>query len=85
MKRTMRSFELNLGYRVLKFPCGPQQPSIDLNKRFLPRRYLEFSNGGYKIRKIFALESTYPKKIIRLSFGQAWFWINGELSKSAKI
>ena len=22
---------------------------------------VEFSNGGYKIRKIFALESTYPK------------------------
>ena len=25
---------------------------------------VEFSNGGYKIRKIFAYESTYPKKII---------------------
>ena len=27
-------------------------------------RVVEFSNGGYKIRKIFAEESTYPKKII---------------------
>ena len=34
-------------------------------------RVVEFSNGGYKIRK------TYPKEIIEL--------INGELSKSAKI
>ena len=25
---------------------------------------VEFSNGGYKIRKIFAFESTYPKEII---------------------
>ena len=30
----------------------------------MARRVVEFSNGGYKIRKIFALESTYPKKII---------------------
>jgi hypothetical protein len=27
-------------------------------------RVVEFSNGGYKIRKIFARESTYPKEII---------------------
>ena len=27
-------------------------------------RVVEFSNGGYKIRKIFALESTYPKEMI---------------------
>ena len=27
---------------------------------------VEFSSGGYKIRKIFALKSTYPKKIIEL-------------------
>ena len=25
---------------------------------------VEFSSGGYEIRKIFAYESTYPKKII---------------------
>jgi hypothetical protein len=25
---------------------------------------VEFSSGGYKIRKIFAEESTYPKEII---------------------
>jgi hypothetical protein len=25
---------------------------------------VEFSNGGYKIRKIFAKESTHPKEII---------------------
>ena len=41
-------------------------------------RVVEFSNGGYKIRKIFAQESIYLKKMIE-------FWINGELSKSAKI
>ena len=39
---------------------------------------VEFSNGGYKIRMIFVEESTYPKEIIE-------FWINGEMSKSAKI
>ena len=37
-------------------------------------RVVEFSSGGYKIRKKFAKESTYPKKIVE-------FWINGELSK----
>ena len=37
---------------------------------------VEFSNCGYKIRKHFAKEST--KEIME-------FWINGELSKSAKI
>ena len=26
---------------------------------------VEFSNGGYKIRKIFAIESTYPKETIK--------------------
>ena len=31
-------------------------------------RVVEFSNGEYKIRKIFALESTYPKEIIE-------FWV----------
>ena len=29
---------------------------------------MEFSNGGYKIRKIFAKESTYPKEMIE-------FWV----------
>ena len=33
-----------------------------------------FQARGYKIRNIFALESTYPKEIIE-------FWINGGLSK----
>ena len=37
-------------------------------------RVVEFSNGGYKIRNIFAYESTYPKEIIE-------FWINGQLPK----
>ena len=37
-------------------------------------RAVKFSSGGYKIRKILAKESTYPKEIIE-------FWINGELSK----
>ena len=27
-------------------------------------RVVEFSIGGYKIRKIFSYESTYPKEII---------------------
>jgi hypothetical protein len=27
-------------------------------------RVVEFSNGGYKIRKVFAEESTYSKEII---------------------
>ena len=31
-------------------------------------RVVEFSNGIYKIRKIFAKESTYPKKIFE--FGE---------------
>ena len=39
-------------------------------------RVVEFSNGGYKIRKIFAKESTYPMKLLNFEF-----WINGELSK----
>ena len=33
-------------------------------------RVVEFSNGGYKIRKIFAKESTYSKEIIE-------FWESG--------
>ena len=39
---------------------------------------VEYSTGGYKIREIFALESTYPQEIIE-------FWINGELSKIGKF
>ena len=35
---------------------------------------VEFSSGGYKIRKIFARESTCSKEIIE-------FWINAELAK----
>ena len=29
----------------------------------MAKRVVEFSNGGYKIRKIFALESTYKNEI----------------------
>ena len=36
--------------------------------RIMAVRVVEFSSGGYKIRKIFALESTYPKEIIE-------FWV----------
>ena len=43
-------------------------------------RVVEFPNGGYKIRKIFAKESTYPKEILNFEF-----WINGELSKSVNF
>ena len=32
-------------------------------------RVVEFSSRGYKIRKIFAKESIYPKEILNLSFG----------------
>ena len=32
--------------------------------RTMAIRVVEFSNGVYKIRKIFALKSTYPKEII---------------------
>ena len=33
-------------------------------------RVVEFSSGGYKIRKVFGKESTFPKEIIEfLSFG----------------
>ena len=31
---------------------------------FMAIRVVKFSSGGYKIRKIFAYESTYPKEII---------------------
>jgi hypothetical protein len=34
----------------------------------MPIQVVEFSSGGYKIRKIFAQESTYQKEIIILSF-----------------
>ena len=43
-------------------------------------RIVEFSCGGYKIRNIFAEESTYSKEIIEIEN-----WINGEVSKRAKI
>ena len=64
-----------------------QTQRISIQCFALPRRLqgmaiqvVEFSNGGYKIRKIFAQESTYSKEIIEFEF-----WINGELSKRAKI
>ena len=41
---------------------------------------VEFSNGGDKVKKIFASESTYSKEIIEF-----WELVNGEVSKSAKI
>ena len=34
----------------------------------MARRIVEFSGWGYKIRKVFAKESTYSKKIIDLTF-----------------
>ena len=42
---------------------------LECEKRFfrlstMAIRVVEFSNGGYKIRKIFARESTYSKEII---------------------
>ena len=35
-------------------------------------RVVEFSKGGYKIRKIFVLESTYPKEIIEFLVFDYW-------------
>jgi hypothetical protein len=53
---------------ALKFPqdqpnCFSERHGKKCNFS-LAIRVVEFSNGGYKIRKIFAKESTYPKKII---------------------
>ena len=39
-------------------------------------RVVEFSSGGYKIRKIFAREQHTQRKSLNFEF-----WINGELSK----
>ena len=44
--------------------CGP--PGVDISSiiKGMAVRVVEFSNGVYKIRKIFAEESIYPKEII---------------------
>ena len=39
-------------------------------------RVVEFSNGGYKIRKILAVESTTQRKLLNFEN-----WVNGEVSK----
>ena len=39
-------------------------------------RLVEFSNGGYKIRKIFTYESTYSEEILNFEN-----WVNGEVPK----
>jgi hypothetical protein len=39
-------------------------------------RVVDFLSGGYKIRKIFAKESTYSKDFIEFEN-----WVNGEVSK----
>ena len=41
---------------------------------------VEFSNGGYKIRKIFALKSTCPKEILNFEN-----WCSGEVSNLGVI
>ena len=38
--------------------------SVALTVISMAIRAVEFSNGGYKIRRVFALESTYSKEII---------------------
>ena len=43
-------------------------------------RVVEFSNGGYKIRNIFGLRINVLKRLLNLEN-----WVNGEVSKSAKI
>ena len=45
-------------------------------------RVVEVSNGGYEIREIFVKKSTYTKDFFFFHFE---LWINGELTKSAKI
>ena len=40
---------------------------------------VEFSNGGYKIRKIFAKNQHTQRKLLNFEN-----WVNGEVSKSAK-
>ena len=39
-------------------------PKIDILACVVAIRIVEFSNGGYKFRKIFARESIYSKEII---------------------
>ena len=43
-------------------------PSVIRYVNCIAIRVVEFSNGGYNIRKIYAKESTYPKKVIE-------FWV----------
>ena len=43
-------------------------------------RVVEFSSQGYRIRKIFAERSTYPRKLLNFEN-----WCGGEVSKSAKV
>ena len=42
----------------------PRTPHLLVLVFFMAIWVVEFSNGGYKIRKIFAEESTYSKEII---------------------
>ena len=42
----------------------PQLPPPSKDAPVMAIRVVEFSNGGYKIGKIFAKESTYSKEII---------------------
>ena len=43
-------------------------------------RVLEFSSRGYKIRKIFAKNQHTQRKVLNFEN-----WVNGEVSKGAKI
>ena len=43
-------------------------------------RFVEFSNGGYKIRKVFAYESTYSKEFVE--FWELDYWGPRKFSKT---
>jgi hypothetical protein len=60
------------GYRIFyknfSSPLGRSLPAKGTKFRYscliMAIRVVEFSNGGYKIRKVFAQESIYSKEII---------------------
>ena len=47
---------------------------------FMTIRVVEFSNGGYKIRKILPKNQQTQKKLLNFEN-----WVHGEVSKSAKM
>ena len=66
-QRTSLNEWMNLS-RLMEVACFRlaciEMKSKQMNLAAMVIRIVEFSSGGYKIGKIFAIESTYPKKII---------------------